>query len=43
MAIRRTGTVTEHGQTCELTLERTVSADAIAVWPFLSESRELGI
>lgn len=43
MAIQRTGTVTAHGSTCELTIERRVSADAIAVWPFLSESRELGI
>ena len=43
MAIERTGIVTEHGETCELTLERKVTADAIAVWPFLTESRELGI
>jgi len=43
MAIERTGTVVEHGEACELTLERRVTADAIAVWPFLSESRELGI
>ncbi|WP_083586765.1 SRPBCC domain-containing protein [Agrococcus sp. Marseille-P2731] len=43
MGIERTGSVTEHGQMCELTLERQVTADAIAVWPFLSESRELGL
>ncbi|WP_405216052.1 SRPBCC domain-containing protein [Agrococcus sp. Ld7] len=43
MAIERTGTVTEHGDTCELMLERKVGADAIAVWPFFSESRELGM
>lgn len=43
MAIQRTGTVTEHGESCELTLERRVSADAIAVWPFFAESRELGM
>lgn len=43
MGIERTGSVTEHGQMCELTLERRVTADAIAVWPFLSESRELGL
>lgn len=43
MAIERTGTVTEHGDMCELTLERDVRADAIAVWPFFSESRELGM
>jgi uncharacterized protein YndB with AHSA1/START domain len=43
MAIARTGTVTEHGESAELTLERTVASDAIAVWPFLTESRELGM
>jgi uncharacterized protein YndB with AHSA1/START domain len=43
MAIERTGTVTQHGETAELTLERRVTADAIAVWPFLTESRELGM
>ncbi|WP_413316761.1 SRPBCC domain-containing protein [Agrococcus sp. 1P02AA] len=43
MGIERTGSVTEHGQMCELMLERQVTADAIAVWPFLSESRELGL
>ena len=43
MAITRTGTVTQHGDSAELTLERRVTADAIAVWPFLSESRELGM
>lgn len=42
MGIERTGTVTEHGEAAELTIERRVDADAIAVWPFLSESRELG-
>lgn len=43
MGIARTGTVTRHGESVELTLERKVTADAIAVWPFLSESRELGL
>lgn len=43
MAIERTGTVAQHGDSAELTLERRVTADAIAVWPFLSESRELGM
>ncbi|ROR66149.1 SRPBCC domain-containing protein [Agrococcus jenensis] len=43
MAIARTGTVTEHGESAELALERRVAADAIAVWPFLTESRELGM
>lgn len=37
-----TGTVEPHGEAAELTLERRVDADAIAVWPFLTESRELG-
>lgn len=41
--VTRTGTVAEHGDSAELTLERRVTADAIAVWPFLSESRELGM
>lgn len=42
MAIKRTGTVTEHGEMCELTLERAVMAKPTAVWPFLSESDSLG-
>lgn len=43
MAIERTGVVSLSGGSAELTIERRVTADAIAVWPFLTESRELGM
>lgn len=39
--VEPTGTVSEHGETAELMLERRVTNDAIAVWPFFAESREL--
>ncbi|WP_306232163.1 SRPBCC domain-containing protein [Agrococcus beijingensis] len=42
MAVTATGTVKVHGDAAELSLERHVPKDAIAVWPYFAESRELG-
>lgn len=41
MPIEPTGTVVRHGDAAELVFERRVGHDAIAVWPYLAESREL--
>ena len=43
MAIEATGIVSEHGESGELVLERRVAHDALAVWPYFAESRELGM
>lgn len=43
MPITPTGTINRHGDAAELTLERRVDDDAIAVWPYLAESRELSV